>query len=92
MALAIDNVVPGFRSYKDVWSAGIDSKLPCSPGSAIVKAGMPLHTQAPINSNPHVMLLIIVVIINFRRKAIPRNLFSKKKAFSKYPKINSLRN
>ena len=33
-----------------------------------------------------------VVGINFRRKAVPRNLFSKKKAFSKYPKINSLRN
>ena len=38
------------------------------------------------------MLLIFVVGINFRRKAVPRNLFSKKKAFSKYPKINSLRN
>ena len=33
-----------------------------------------------------------VVGINFRRKAVPRNLFWKKKAFSKYSKINSLRN
>ena len=33
-----------------------------------------------------------VVVINFRRKAVPRNLLSKKKAFSKYPKINSLQN
>ena len=49
MALAIDSVVPGFRIYKDVWSTGIDSELPCSPGSAIAKAGMPLHTHSPIN-------------------------------------------
>ena len=53
---------------------------------------MPLHTHAPIHGNPHVMLLIFVVGINFRRKAFPKNLFSKKKAFSKYPKVNSLRN
>ena len=33
-----------------------------------------------------------VVRINFRRKVVPRNLFSKKKAFSKYSKINSLCN
>ena len=32
-----------------------------------------------------------VVGINFHRKAVPRNLFSKK-AFSKYPKLNSPRN
>ena len=31
-------------------------------------------------------------VLGFRRKAVPRNLFLKKKAFSKYPKINSLRN
>ena len=88
MALAIDSVVPGCRIYKDVWSAGMDSESPCS-GSAITKAGMPLHTHAPIH---HVMLLIFVVGINFRRKAVPRNLFSKKKAFSKHPKINSFQN
>ena len=33
-----------------------------------------------------------VMGINFCRKAVSRNLFSKKKAFSKYPKINSLQN
>ena len=68
MALATDSVVPGCRIYKDVWSSGMDSKLPCSPGSAIAKAGMP----------PHVMLLIFVLGINFCRKAVPRNLFLKK--------------
>ena len=49
MALAIDSVVPGFRIYKDVWSAEMDSELLCSPGSAIAKAGMPLHTHATIH-------------------------------------------
>ena len=34
--------------------------------------------------------LIFVVAINFHRKAATRNLFSKRKASSKYPKINSL--
>ena len=62
MALAIDSEVPGCHIYKDVWSAGMDSELPCSLGSAIVRTSiyMPLHTYAP-----HVMLLIIVVGINF---------------------------
>ena len=49
MALAIDSVVPGYRIYKDVWNAGMDSELSCSQGSAIAKAGMPLHTHAPIH-------------------------------------------
>ena len=43
MALAIDSVVSGCYIYKDVWSAGIDSGLPCSPESTIAKTGMPLH-------------------------------------------------
>ena len=49
MALAIDSVVPGCRIYKDCWSAEMDSEKPCSAGSAIAKAGMPLHTHAPIH-------------------------------------------
>ena len=50
MVLAIDSVVPaGCRIYKDVWSVGVDSELPCSPGSAIAKAGMPLHMHVPIH-------------------------------------------
>ena len=48
MALAIDSVIPGCHIYKDVWSAEMDSELPCSPGSAIAKAGMPLHMHTPI--------------------------------------------
>ena len=52
---------------------------------------MPLHMHAPIHRNPHVTLLIFVVGINFCRKAAIRNLFSKRKASSKCPKINSLR-
>ena len=31
-----------------------------------------------------------IVGINFRRKGVTRNLFSKRKASLKYPKINSL--
>ena len=46
MVLAIVSEVPGCCICKDVWSAGMDSKLPRSPGSAIAKAGMPLHTHA----------------------------------------------
>jgi len=49
MVLAIDSVVPGCHIYKDVWSAGMDSELSCSSGSAIAKADMPLHTHAPIH-------------------------------------------
>ena len=49
MALAIDSVVPGCRIYKDVWSAEMDSESPCSAGSAIAKAGISLHTHAPIH-------------------------------------------
>ena len=46
MALAIDSVVPGFHIYKDVWSAGMDSDLLCSPESAIAKTGIVLCTHA----------------------------------------------
>ena len=49
MVLAIDSEVPGCCIYKDVLSAGMDSELPCSPGSAIVKASMPLHMHTPIH-------------------------------------------
>ena len=61
-----------------------------SPKYAIVMTGMPLHTHAPIHCNPHVTLLIVVMGINFHRKAVNRNLSSKRKASLKYPKINSL--
>ena len=45
MALAIDSEVYGCHIYKDVWSAEIDTELPRSSKSAIVKTGMPLHTH-----------------------------------------------
>ena len=48
MAFAIDSEVRGCHIYRDVWSAGIDSELPCSPKSAIAKTGMPLHMHALI--------------------------------------------
>ena len=38
--------------------------------------------------NPHVTQFIFIVGINFRRKAVARNLLSKMKASLKYPKIN----
>ena len=89
---AIDSVVRGCHIYKDVWSAVIDSKLTCSPESAIVKTGMPLHTHTRSDTpNPQVTLWSFVVGINFHRKEVTRNLFSKGKASLKYPKINSLR-
>ena len=45
MAFGVDSVVRGSHIYKDVWSAGIDSELPCSSESAIAKltGGMPLN-------------------------------------------------
>ena len=49
MALVIDNVATGCRIYKDVWSAGMDSESSCPPGSAIAKAGMPLHMRGLIH-------------------------------------------
>ena len=48
MAFAIDSEVRGCHIYKDIWSAGIDSKLPSSPKFAITKSGMPLHTHGVI--------------------------------------------
>ena len=47
MALAIDSVIHECHIYNNIWSAGIDSELPRSPKSAIMKTGMPLHTHAP---------------------------------------------
>ena len=46
MAFAIDSEVRGCHIYKDAWSAGIDSELPCSPKSAIAKTSMPLHAHS----------------------------------------------
>ena len=43
MVFAIDSVVRGCHIYKDVWSAGIDFELPCSPESAIARTSMPLR-------------------------------------------------
>ena len=40
MGFAIDSAVCGCHIYKDVWSAGIDFELPCSPESAITKTSM----------------------------------------------------
>ena len=49
MEFAIESEVCGCHIYKDIWSAGIDSGLPCSPKSAVTKTGMPLHTYIPIH-------------------------------------------
>ena len=50
MALAIDSEVPRYHIYKDARSAGMNFELPCSPGSVIVKPGMPLYmTHASIH-------------------------------------------
>ena len=84
MVFATDSLVRGCHIYRDVWIAGIDSG---SPESAIAKTSMPLHMQALIHQNSHGMLLIFVAGINFCRKEVTRNLFLKRKASSKYPKI-----
>ena len=49
MAFAIDSEVRGCHIYKDACSAGIDSELPYSPKSEIVKTSTPLHTHAQIH-------------------------------------------
>ena len=85
MAFAIDSEVRGCHIYKDFWCAGLLAIGLHSLRSAIATTGMPLHTHAPMHCNPHMMLLIVVMGINFRRKAVNRNLFSKRKASSKYP-------
>ena len=33
MTLAIDSVVRGYHIYQDIWSAEINSELPCHPES-----------------------------------------------------------
>ena len=47
MVLAIDSEVCGCHIYnlKDIWSAGIDSELPCSPKFEIAKTGMPFRPE-----------------------------------------------
>ena len=47
---------------------------------AITKTGMPLNKHAPTHQNPQVMQFTFVVGINFHRKAVIRNLLSKRKA------------
>ena len=50
MALAIDSLVCGCHIYKDLWSAGIDSELPCSPEYAIAKRyAITVHMHVPIH-------------------------------------------
>ena len=71
--------------YKDVWSAGIDSELLCSPESVIMTAIPLLNTLKSSHDTVN-----FVVGINLRRKAVTRNLFSNRKTSSKYPKIKSL--
>ena len=81
MAFAIDSEGRGCHIYKDFWCAGhLDSAF---IKSAIATTGMPLHTHAPMHCNPRVTLLIVVMGINFRRKAVNRNLFSKRKEYLK---------
>ena len=88
MALAIDSVVPGCRIYKDVWSA--EMTLLCRVCN---REGWYAITHACSDSLKFSRDTVNFCCgIDFRRKAVHRNLFSKKKAFSKYPKINSLRN
>ena len=43
MVIAIDNEVCGCYVYKDVWSTGMNSKLPCSPKSATARRGPVRH-------------------------------------------------
>ena len=33
MAFAIDSIVQGYHIYQDIWSAEINSELPCQPES-----------------------------------------------------------
>ena len=49
MAFAIDSEIRECHVYKDVWSAGIDSELPCSPRSVIANTDMPLHMHTSIH-------------------------------------------
>ena len=83
MVFAIESEVREFCIYKDVRSARIDSELPCSPKSAILKTSMPLHTHTPIHWNPHVMLLIFLRELIFVERQLPGTYFQR-------GKINSL--
>ena len=87
MAFAIDSEVRECHVYKDVWSAGIDSKLHALQS---LQSRRPVCHYTCTLQYTNVTPLIFFVEIHFRRKAVTRNLFSKRKASSKYPKINSL--
>ena len=82
MAFEIDSVVRGYHVYKDVWDAHIGTELLCLPES----------------SNREDRYAVAVIIDgwgsrggNLFSSCQPRNLFSNKKDWSKYPKIKSVR-
>ena len=78
MAFAIDSEVRGSHIYKDFWCAGhwISLFKVCNREDRYA------ITHAPMHCNPHVTLLIVVMGINFHRKAVTRNLFLKRKTSS----------
>ena len=83
MAFAIDSEVHGYHIYIDFWSASLGILLSkvcnCEDQYAITHA----HSNALKSSRDAVMG------IYFCRKAVTRNLFLKRKASSKYPKIKN---
>ena len=87
MMFAIVDVCSVWMPYlKDTWSAKIDSKLPC-PTESGNRDDRYAITHALFNTLKSLRDAVNVFVgINFCRKAVTRNLFSKRKASSKYPK------
>ena len=69
--------VCGCHIYKDAWSAGIDSELPCSPKSAIAKTGMPLLPDTLKSSHDAVNFCRG----NYIERQLPRIYFRKGRLF-----------
>ena len=81
MAFEIDSVVRGYHVYKDVWDAHIGTELLCLPESS--------------NREDRYAVAVIIDGWGSRGGSLfsscqPRNLFSNKKDWSKYP-INKIR-
>ena len=49
ITFVVDSVLRGYRIYKDAWSAGLDSELPCSRVCNREETSMSLHTHAPMH-------------------------------------------
>ena len=73
----------------DIWNAGINSELPCSKVCNCEGRYAITHARSDTLKSSR-DAVNFVVGINFHRKVATRNLFSKRKASSKNPKINSL--